>query len=261
MAFALVCTAALAAGGGEVVHLSGTLSVQRADGVIMVLGQKSEVHPGDLLTTQKDSYAQINFLDGSTVTMRPYTQLKIDAFNYVSEKPDADNAFFRLIKGGMRTVTGLIGKRGNQNAYRIGTATATIGIRGSIGDTMACEPTCEGVALGGDKLPSGTHHQTHSGVYTMQLDDVAALDEPARSERVFLAQAAQLGGNIMTDEPPGGGRILLAQASPRIIVIEEGYTGYSNGRSITVTVGGIGGGIVNLNIPIGGTGLKGAACK
>ncbi len=158
-------------------------------------------------------------------------------------------------------VTGLVGKRGNQNAYRIGTATATIGIRGSIGDTMVCEPTCEGVALGGDKLPSGTHHQTHSGVYTMQLDDVAALDEPARSERVFLAQVAQLGGNVMTDEPPGGGRILLAQASPRIIVIEEGHTGYSNGRSLTVTVGGIGGGIVNLNIPIGGTGLKGAACK
>ena len=261
IASALVCTVALAAGGGEVVHLSGTLSVQRADGAIMVLGQKSEVHLGDLLTTQKDSYAQINFLDGSTVTMRPYTQLKIDAFNYVSEKPDADNAFFRLIKGGMRTVTGLVGKRGNQNAYRIGTATATIGIRGSIGDTMVCEPTCEGVALGGDKLPSGTHHQTHSGVYTMQLDDVAALDEPARSERVFLAQVAQLGGNVMTDEPPGGGRILLAQASPRIIVIEEGHTGYSNGRSLTVTVGGIGGGLVNLNIPIGGTGLKGAACK
>ena len=65
----------------------------------------------------------------------------------------------------------------------------------------------------------------------------------------------------MTDEPPGGGRFLLAQASPRIIVIEEGHTGFSNGRSITVTVGGIGGGIVNQNIPIGGAGLKGAACK
>ncbi len=63
--------AAQAAGGGEVVHLSGTLSVQRPDGAILVLAQKSEVNQGDLLTTQKDSYAQINFADGSSLTMRP----------------------------------------------------------------------------------------------------------------------------------------------------------------------------------------------
>ncbi len=253
---------AQAAGGGEVVHLSGTLSVQRANGVILVLGPKSDVQQGDLLTTQKDSYAQINFADGSTVTMRPYTQLKIDVFNYVQEKPEADNAFFRLLKGGMRTVTGLVGKRGNQDAYRIGTATATIGIRGSMGDTMVCNPNCEGVAKGGENLPAGTHHQTHSGAYTMQIDDAsAAFNKPAWQDRVFLAQASQAGTNVMTDEPPGGGRIMLAQASSQIIVIEEGRTGFSNGRSITVTVGGIGGGIVNLNIPIGGAGLKGAACK
>ena len=218
----LASFSAFAAGAGEVVHLNGTLSVQRPDGAILVLGQKSEVRPGDVLTTQKDSYAQISFSDGSTVTMRPYTQLKIDAFNFVQEKPQADNAFFRLIKGGMRTVTGLVGKRGNQDAYRIGTTTATIGIRGSTGDTMVCDPSCEGVAKGGEALPSGTHHQTHSGTYTMQID---------------------------------------AQAAPRIVLIEEGHTGYSDGKVIRVTVGGIGGGAVNLQIPLGG-GLEGAAsCK
>lgn len=214
----LSCAAAQAAGGGEVIHLSGTLSVQRPDGAIMVLGQKSEVHPGDLLTTQKDSYAQINFADGSSVTMRPYTQLKIDAFNYVQEKPEADNAFFRLIKGGLRTVTGLVGKRGNQDAYRIGTTTATIGIRGSVGDTVSCEPSCAGVMPGGDKLPPGTHHQTHSGSYVMQT------------------------GN-------------------QTVVISEGSSGFSNGTDIKINIGSIGGGTVNLNIPIGGSGLKGAACR
>jgi hypothetical protein len=209
---------AFAAGAGEVQHLSGTLSVQRPDGAIMVLAVKSEVRQGDLLTTQKDSYAQVNFPDGSSVTMRPYTQMKIDAFNYVQEKPEADNAFFRLLKGGLRTVTGLVGKRGNQDAYRIGTATATIGIRGSVGDTISCEPSCAGVMRGGNTLPPGTHHQTHNGSYYMQ-------------------------------------------AGNQTVMINEGSSGFSNGTDIKVTVGAIGGGAVDLSIPIGGSGLQGADCK
>src|SRR5262249_54449251 len=62
-------------GAGSVTHLSGTLSVQRPDGSVRILSQKSEVNQGDVLTTQRDSYAQINFTDGSSMTMRPNTQL------------------------------------------------------------------------------------------------------------------------------------------------------------------------------------------
>ena len=49
---ALTSISALAAGAGEVTNLSGTLSVQRLDGTMRVLGQKSEVIAGDILTTQ-----------------------------------------------------------------------------------------------------------------------------------------------------------------------------------------------------------------
>ena len=126
---------ALAAGAGEVSRLSGTLSVQRPDGSVRALGQKSEVQPGDVLTTQRDSYAQINFSDGSSMTMRPETQMKVETYQFVPDRPQEDSAFFRLIKGGLRTVTGLVGKRGNQDAYKIGTTIATIGIRGSGGET------------------------------------------------------------------------------------------------------------------------------
>ncbi len=208
-----------AGGAGAVVHLSGTLSVQRADGGIKVLGPKSEVQPGDVLSTQRDSYAQINFTDGSSLTLRPNSQMKIDGYNYVSDKPEADSAFFRLIKGGLRTVTGLVGKRGNQDAYRIGTATATIGIRGSIGNALHCEggSSCGGVVPGGDKLPPGTHLQSDTGNFVMQV-------------------------------------------GAQTVLIKEGTTGYSNGAAVTVTIGAIGGGSVNLNIPIGGAPVP-AGCK
>ena len=166
--FGVTAGAALAAGAGQIQHLSGTLSVQRPDGSVRILSQKSEVNPGEVLTTQKDSYAQINMTDGSSMTLRPNTQVKIENYQFVQDKPQDDSAFFRLVKGGLRTVTGLVGKRGNQDAYRIGTATATIGIRGSSGETLDCTEGCDGVVSGGDKIDKGVYHTTYTGSYIMQ---------------------------------------------------------------------------------------------
>ena len=157
LSLALVSSAVMAA-AGTVTHLSGTLSVQRPDGSVRILSQKSEVNQGDVLTTQRESYAQINFTDGSSLTMRPETQLKIENFNFVQDRPQEDSSFMRLVKGGLRTVTGLVGKRGNQDAYKIGTNTATIGIRGSSGQTEVNPPN----------LPEGTYHATFTGSYYLQ---------------------------------------------------------------------------------------------
>jgi len=165
----LFSAAAMAAGAGTVTHLSGTLSVQRPDGSVRILSQKSEVNPGDTLTTQRDSYAQINFTDGSSLTMRPNTQIRIEQYSFVQERPQEDRSFLRLLKGGLRTVTGLVGRRGNLDAYKINTATATIGIRGSSGDTIDNSTiSCVGVTPGCEKLPAGVYHTTHSGSYIME---------------------------------------------------------------------------------------------
>lgn len=173
---ALFGASAMADGAGTVTHLSGTLSVQRPDGSVRILSQRSEVNPGDVLTTQRDSYAQINFADGSSMTMRPNTQVRIEQYKFVQERPQDDSTFLRLLKGGLRTVTGLIGKRGNQDAYRIGTQTATIGIRGSSGDTIDnTGGGCEGVTPGCEKLPQGVFHTTYTGSYLMQNEGGATL--------------------------------------------------------------------------------------
>ena len=168
---AAISGSVFAAGAGQIQHLSGTLSVQRADGSVRILSQKSEVNPGEVLTTQRDSYAQINFSDGSSMTMRPNTQMKLESYQFIQDKPQEDSAFFRLIKGGLRTVTGLVGKRGNQDAYRIGTTTATIGIRGSAGETLDCTPGCDGVVPGGDKAEKAVYHNTLTGSYIMTSQD------------------------------------------------------------------------------------------
>lgn len=152
---------------GYVVQLNGTLSSQRADGSTRILSLKSEVMRSDTLTTQKDSFATINFTDGSSATLRPNTSLRIEQYQFDKDKPQADNLGMRLLKGGLRSVTGLISKRGNQDAYKIQTNTATMGIRGSSGDTLDCTQGCEGVTSRGGGLAHGVYHVTYTGIYIM----------------------------------------------------------------------------------------------
>lgn len=149
LAMALVAApfAALAANSGVVSNLSGTLSVARPDGSVGLLSEKSEVRQGDVITTERDSYAMVRFPDGAQVTLRPRTQVKLEQFNYDQGAPEKDGFILGLLKGGMRAVTGLVGKRGNRDAFRLSTTTATIGIRGT--DFTAVDiPQGQGLAPG-----------------------------------------------------------------------------------------------------------------
>src|ERR1700704_6373884 len=113
-------------------NLSGTLSVQRPDGSVRALAERSDVFVGDVISTERDSYAQLRFTDGGQVTLRPNTHVKIEAYGYDEGRPDRDNFAMQLFRGGLRSLTGLIGKRTtNRSAYRMVTSTATIGIRGT----------------------------------------------------------------------------------------------------------------------------------
>lgn len=136
LAFADMAQAAEVA--GKVGYMSGTLVAQRADGTIKVMGPKSEVLAGDMLVTAKDSYAQVQMNDGAQMTLRPHSNLKIEEYQFKKEEPKSDNAVFRLLKGGFRTITGLIGKRGNADAYKVRAASATIGIRGTDYSSRLC---------------------------------------------------------------------------------------------------------------------------
>lgn len=124
----LACAAQIA---GTVTHLSGPLLAKKADGTIKVLSQKSTVEEGDTLISEKNTYARIKFTDHSEITLRPNTQLKIENFSFEEGKQEKDSASFNLVKGGLRAVTGAIGKRSRER-FGLNTPTATIGIRGTI---------------------------------------------------------------------------------------------------------------------------------
>ena len=164
----LLCASlAWAEPAATVVSLVGTVAAQSPGGKVRILCQDATLSAQDTVTTQRDSYAQINFTDGSAATMRPNTTMKLEAYSFSQERPQSDAIFMKLLKGGLRTVTGLIGKRGDQDAYKIGTSTATIGIRGSSGDTVECLADTGSKSSCGN-LDPGSYHTTYTGSYIMQ---------------------------------------------------------------------------------------------
>lgn len=115
---------------GVVARLSGPLMAKKLDGSVKVLALRSEIESGDTLVSEKNTYAQIKFIDNSEITLRPGTTFKVENFSYDAGKPDEDNASFSLVKGGLRSITGLMGKR-NKEKFSLKTPSATIGIRGT----------------------------------------------------------------------------------------------------------------------------------
>ena len=158
----LLASAALAAPAGSITHLSGTVSAKRAEGS-KLLSIGSEIQEGDELATQRDTYARIKFSDGSEVVMRPETALKVSNYAYSEDKPQSDNMVLNLIRGGLRAVTGLLGKR-NRDRFKLDTGTATIGIRGTHFGALLCADNCASVpTVSGQAPDNGLHVDVSSG--------------------------------------------------------------------------------------------------
>ncbi|MBL8485966.1 MAG: FecR domain-containing protein [Rhodocyclaceae bacterium] len=126
----------------QVADTKGAVTVQRPDGRWRLISSRSNVEVGDTVVTEANSTAVVAFTDGGKVALRPGTRFQITEYRHVAAEPDKDSALFKLITGGLRTITGLIGKRGNQEAYRLQSSTATIGIRGTEFTARLCQADC-----------------------------------------------------------------------------------------------------------------------
>jgi hypothetical protein len=144
------------------------------------------VRTGDVVSTERDSYAQFKLTDGGQITLRPNTQMRIEGYDFSEKEPEKDNFVFSLLKGGMRAVTGLIGKRVNKDAYKLRTATATVGIRGT--DFNAIE------------VPQGAGgNQPAPGVYVVVSDGLVVVTSGGQE---LLAGAGQTAFSSNANLPP-----------------------------------------------------------
>ncbi len=129
LAAAYPLSASAAANAGIAQFAAGEVTLRRPDGQTAPLEKGKDIESGQAIVTGATGRAQVKFTDGGLVSLQPNTEFKIT--NYVDQAdPKQDSFLVDLLRGSMRAITGLIGKRNREN-YKVMTTTATIGIRGS----------------------------------------------------------------------------------------------------------------------------------
>jgi hypothetical protein len=124
---------------GMIKVVTGLVNLQTADGKNKFAGAGTKLNVGDIINTQAKSTTVLEFVDTTQVALRPNTRFVVENYEYQPEQPIADKAEFKLVKGGLRTLTGLIGKRGSADAFSLKSETATIGIRGTDFTARLCK--------------------------------------------------------------------------------------------------------------------------
>jgi hypothetical protein len=93
------------------------------------VGKGTQIEQGETISTN-NGRAQLRFTDGAYVSLQPESEFRIDQYRFDGKQDGNEKGFFSLLKGGLRTITGLVG-RNNKNNYQVSTSVATIGIRGT----------------------------------------------------------------------------------------------------------------------------------
>lgn len=121
---------------GRVVWVKGEFKARLKKGTEghqpRLLSQASSIYLHDTLMTGPNSQAQIVFTDDTLMTFQPKTEFYINTYQFSPEKKEKSvgKYIMNLVKGGFRTITGLIAKS-NPSDYQVNTPVATIGVRGT----------------------------------------------------------------------------------------------------------------------------------
>lgn len=144
---------------GRVMVVNGSAKAVNAQGQERNLEKGGEVFAGEKIVTAEGGLVQMRLHDGGYLSVRPATEMVIDRFVYDDKNAANSNFLVSLVRGGFRSITGLIG-RTNPAAYQIRTSTATLGIRGTDHEPMVVP---EGLAGPSGLTPPGIYDKVNDG--------------------------------------------------------------------------------------------------
>ena len=149
---------------GHFLAVVGDVQVLGRDGVQRGAAQGNELREGDTIRTGANGFAQVRLRDGGLLSVRAATEMKLERFSYAGKNDTNASLVISLMKGGFRSITGLIGKL-NRSGYRVTTPTATIGIRGTDHEPFFMPAPPPGVS---SEVPPGTYDRVYSGTTFIQ---------------------------------------------------------------------------------------------
>jgi hypothetical protein len=124
-------SAAAAAKAGRVMFSIGDVTISDSQGAKRRTNRGVTVFSGDTIETKTRGRAQLRMEDGAFMSFSPNTTFRIDEYAFTKGgSGESDRGFFSLLRGGLRAITGAIGKKVRKN-FRLSSPIATIGIRGT----------------------------------------------------------------------------------------------------------------------------------
>jgi hypothetical protein len=177
---------------GRFVSVTGDVGVVGRDGVRRNAERGGDIREGDTIITGDSALAQARMSDGGLISIRADSEFKLEQFAYKGREDRNASFVVNILKGGFRTITGLISQV-NRSGYKITTPAATIGVRGTHFEVVHVLPQ-----IASQQLPAGTYNRVFEGITTVQ-NPGGALLQVVRDQTAF---ASLQGGNPVLIAPP-----------------------------------------------------------
>jgi len=193
--------------------VEGTAYVIRADGRQSILARGTPLAVGDALSTTRNSTVRLRFTDGGETAVRPDSRITVQEYSYARDNPQGDSLVLSLLRGGLRAITGSIGKRGNVDAYKLNISTATIGIRGTDYTARYCNNDCKG---DGDPIVRSTRPNSSAPVIGRLLQSQGAVTVERDAKQQEIIQGAPLYATDKVATTTGGSAVLAFRDDTRV---------------------------------------------
>ncbi|MDR3416133.1 MAG: hypothetical protein P4L83_08100 [Nevskia sp.] len=230
---------------GTVTMLTGRGTATSPDGTIRQLAKGDPVFAGEIISSSINTYVNLKFSDGGYFLLRPNSRFHIVDFvdhTGAAAAPAAppapapgappaspvqpvaplvtqqatqggeSHAFFRLLKGGFRSISGLVGKL-NHDEYQVATPVATIGIRGTDYEAVICDAACASDPVVAAGLPAG--QKAEGGLLTGVIEGRIAVGDPSQCPGNASPAGQQSGGCV--EVPAGQYHLTTADGSQVVL--------------------------------------------
>jgi hypothetical protein len=149
---ALLAPAQPAPAAGSVLFVAGDAKAVNGQGVSRRLSRGDIVREGDTLVTGADSQLQLRMTDDALLSVRPESRLHLHMYSFAERGERGSHASMELVMGGLRSITGAIGRVEKQN-YILRGGKSLIGVRGTDHETYVSDAgTYNRVTVGGTYL-------------------------------------------------------------------------------------------------------------
>src|SRR5712671_2711118 len=202
---------------GQFLSVAGDVRIVARDGAQRQAVRAAAFYEGESIVTGPGALGQLRMADGTLMSVRPDTEMKLDSFSFAGEKDPNPSFLLSVVKGGFRTITGLIGKI-KRESYRVATPAATLGIRGTDFELVHVQQQ-----LATPTAPAGTYNRVYDGVTSFQ-NVAGATVLVSRDQTAFVALQGTAPPVLVAPPAAIFGRPTPPPSGPRSLRPDDGKT-------------------------------------